>query len=384
VRKGAAVKDFSPDKALLMTTLVLVGIGVVMVYSASMPVAQEWYGSGYYYLKRQLVRLGLGVLMMLIGMKLNYGLWRKLSYAMLGVCFGLLVLVLVSPLARVSNGAQRWLAWGGFSFQPTEIAKWGLIVYLAHSLAKLKDGRDKDGSARTLPIFVVLGAMCLLVAWQPDLGNCLIMVALALVLFFIAGVKLRYLAALGLIFLSGFLFLVSRFAYSQRRILNFLNPWRDPTGAGFQLTQSFLALGRGGLGGVGLGASRQKVFYLPEAHTDFILAVIGEEWGFIGLALLLLLFAVLIWQGLAVARRTPDSFGSFLAAGITSMIGLQALVNMGVVAGLLPTKGLPLPFVSYGGSALVLNMLGMGVLLSISRYKPSPASKPARGFTCRR
>jgi cell division protein FtsW len=346
-----------------------------MVYSASMPLAQEWHGSGYYYLKRQLIRLVLGSGLMLLGLRLDYGWWRRGAYVILGLCLGLLVLVLASPLARAANGATRWLAWGGFSFQPTELAKWGLIVYLAHILAGLRDG---DGSFRTLPVFVILGIACLLVAAQPDMGNCLIMVALALVLFFIAGVKLRYLAALGLVFIAGFCLLVSRLAYTQRRIFSFLNPWRQATNAGFQLTQSFLALGRGGLGGVGLGASRQKVFYLPEPHTDFILAVIGEEWGFLGVLLLLVLFAVLIWRGLTIGLSAPDTFGSYLAVGLTSLIGLQALVNMGVVAGLLPTKGLPLPFVSFGGSALAVNMLAVGILLNISRHRSPPRRKAGR------
>ncbi len=376
MKRDSIADRCSPDKLLLTSTMLLLVIGLVMVYSASMPVAQRWYGNGYYYLTRQLIRLALGMAVMFLGMKLNYVWWRKLVYVLLALCFGLLIMVLVSPQARVLNGAKRWLAWGGFSFQPIEIVKWGLIVFLAHSLAQLSDGRKKEGASYTLPVFIVLGAMCLLVACQPDIGNCLILAALALVMFFVAGVRFRYLAALGLVCLSGFWFLVSNLAYSQRRIISFLNPWRDPTAAGFQLTQSFIALGRGGLAGVGLGAGQQKAFYLPEAHTDFILAVIGEEWGFLGIALILILFAILIWQGLLIARRAPDFFGSYLALGITCLIGLQALVNMGVVGGLLPTKGLPLPFISYGGSALVINMLAIGALLNIStRRRPAPVKR---------
>lgn len=373
LKQEIAPADFSPDRVLLMTTLSLVVIGLVMVYSASMPLAQRWHGNGYYYLFRHLIRLVIGAGVMFLGMKLNYGWWQKGVYALLALCFGLLLLTVASPLAQTTNGAQRWLAWGGFRFQPIEITKYGLIVYLAHTLARLRDGQKKEESFHTLPIFIVLGGMCLLVACQPDLGNCLIMVTLTLVLFFVAGVRLKYLAGLGLACLSGFWLLVSNLAYTQRRIISYLNPWRDPTDAGFQLTQSYLALGRGGVTGVGLGASRQKVFYLPEGHTDFILSIIGEEWGFLGVGILVILFALLIWRGIAIALTSPDTFSSFLAAGISCLIGLQALLNMGVVSGLLPTKGLPLPFISYGGSALVVNMLMIGILLNISRRQPSIA-----------
>jgi cell division protein FtsW len=378
VRKVASANRGSADKVLLMSTMALVMLGVVMVYSASMPMAQENYGTGYYYLMRQLIRFGLGAIIMFLAMKLKYVWWRKWSYLMLTLCFGLLISVLVSPLAKASNGAQRWLAWGSFSFQPTEIAKWALVVYLAHVLAKLKDAKEKDGMVYTLPVLMLPGVMCVLVAMQPDLGNCLIMIALMLILAFVAGVRLSYLTGIGIVGLGGTVILAAKFPYVLRRLRSFSNLMHDPKGIGFQLNQSLIALGRGGVGGVGLGASRQKVFYLPEAHTDFILSILGEELGFLGVVALLILFGLLIWRGMNIARDAPDNFGGFLAAGITTMIALQAIVNMGVVTGILPTKGLPLPFISYGGSALVLNMLGVGVLLSISRCRTLPVAESAR------
>ncbi len=373
IREELSPADYSPDRVLFAVTLLLVAIGLVMVYSASMPMAQKFHQNGYYYLVRHLIRVVLGIGVMFLGMKLSYGWWQKGVYVLLVLGFGLLLLTVASPLAQASNGAQRWLAWGGFKFQPIEIAKLCLIVYLAHILTRLSDRQNKESSMPTLPIFIVLGAMCFLVACQPDIGNCMIMVTLTLVLFFIAGVRLRYLAGLGFVCISCFWLLASNIAYTQRRIITFLDPWSDPTDAGFQLTQSYLALGRGGATGVGLGASRQKVFYLPEAHTDFILSIIGEEWGFLGIGLLVVLFGLLIWRGMVIALKSPDTFSKLLAAGISCLIGIQTLVNMGVVSGLLPTKGLPLPFISYGGSALVVNMLMIGILLNISRRKPAAA-----------
>ncbi len=393
MKKKQSPPTTKSDRMLLSITLTLLGIGVIMVYSASMPIGQAWHGNGYYYLNRQLIRLGLGFCFMFAGMNINYTWWRKLIYIILPVSFVLLLMVLFSPLAKVSNGARRWLELGGLSFQPIELAKWALVVFLAHSLVKLKKNDSnarlntklkqlkmkpagkQDGGIYPLTVFFVLAGMCILVACQPDLGNCLIMVALAFLLFFIAGIKLKYLASLALVSSLGFLHLVFRLGYTQRRIVTFLNPWRDSSNAGFQLTQSFLAIGRGGLTGAGLGASQQKMFYLPEAHTDFILAIMGEELGFLGMFLLLVLFGLLIWRGGVIARSAKDAFGAYLAAGIITLIGLQIVVNMGVVTGLLPTKGLPLPFISYGGSALVINMLAVGTLLNISKYNKASFKK---------
>jgi len=279
----------------------------------------------------------------------------------------LLVLVLVPPLAQPINGTRRWLRLGPVSFQPAELAKLALVIYLAGYLTQKRAEID-DFRRGLLQPLAVAAALAVLILVQPDLGNCLTLVAVTFALLYLAGSPVRYLgfivgAALPFVALAIWLA-----PYRLRRITTFIDPWSDPRGSGFQIIQSWLALGSGGVLGRGIGESKQKLFYLPEAHTDFIFAVIGEELGFLGAMAIIALFAVLVWRGLRVGLRAPDPFGAYLALGITVLIATQTLVNLGVVTGALPTKGLPLPFISFGGSALLVTMVSTGVLLNISQH----------------
>jgi cell division protein FtsW len=360
-------RKLTPDMWLFGVVVVLLSIGIVMVYSASAIVASDRFHDPYLFLKKQLFWALLGSACLLGVLRVDYRRLERLQWPILITAGVLLVLVLVPPFAQPINGTRRWLRLGPVSFQPAELAKLALVVYLAAYLARR---RDQLGSFRRglLPPLAIAGTLALLVLAQPDLGNCLTLIVVTFGLLFLAGGRLRHLALLVAPALPLLALAIWLAPYRLRRITTFLDPWADQRGGGFQIIQSWLALGGGGLVGRGIGESRQKLFYLPEAHTDFIFAILGEELGFVGVMLVLALFAVLIWRGLRVGVRTPDAFGAYLALGITVLIATQALVNVGVVTGLLPTKGLPLPFVSFGGSALLMTMVSTGVLLNISQH----------------
>jgi cell division protein FtsW len=275
--------------------------------------------------------------------------------------------VLVPPIGQAINGTRRWIRLGPVSFQPVELAKLALVVYLAAFLAK-KRGELNDFRTGALPPLLVGGFMAGLVLLQPDLGNCMTLIVLTFGLLYLAGSPIKHLALVAAPALPLIVLAIWMAPYRMRRITAFVDPWADPRGSGFQIIQSWLALGNGGVLGQGIGASRQKLFYLPEAHTDFIFAVLGEELGFVGAVAIVAVFAVLVWRGLRVGLRAPDAFGAHLALGVTLLLATQTLVNLGVVTGLLPTKGLPLPFISFGGSALLMTMLATGILLNISQH----------------
>lgn len=252
-----------------------------------------------------------------------------------------------------------------FTFQPSELGKLALLIFIAYSLAK-KGDRIKEFLQGFLPVIGISGIMILLVIIEPDMGTAIFMGLLTMILLFIGGTRFSYLLTVPLIAAPGLYFFITHFQYGYRRLTAFLHPWEDVQGMGFQIIQSFVALSSGGLWGVGLGDGRQKLFFLPAAHTDFILAILGEEMGFIGIMVIILLFALLIWRGVKIAFRTEDTFGAHLAMGITAMIALQVIINMGVVLGLLPTKGLTLSFISYGGTSVVVNLVAVGILMNIS------------------
>ncbi len=348
--------------------LALVCIGVIMVYSASGINALQGHGDSFYYLKRHLVFLLIGFFCACAVMACDYRELRKIIKPLLGVTLFLLILVLVPHIGSVSNGARRWFKLGFFNFQPTEFAKFVMLVYAADFLAR-KPYDIKSFRRGFLPLMIVLGLFCVLILKQPDLGSAFLIGSVVIIMFFIAGGQIWYFSVLALMTVPGFYFLVVRVPYRWARIATFLDPWQDPQGAGFQLTQSQIAFGSGGLWGVGLGHSIQKLFYLPAAHTDFVLSIIGEEMGFAGAFAVIVLFGAFIWNGARIAKRTKDPFGYYLACGIVTILGLQAVINVGVTIGALPTKGLPLPFISYGGSALVVNMMLIGLLLNISRIE---------------
>jgi cell division protein FtsW len=360
-------RKLAPDLWLFGAAVVLLSTGVVMVYSASAIVAADRFHDPYFFLKKQIFWAMLGAACLWLTLCVDYRRLEGLVVPLLIVSAALLVLVLVPPIGQAINGTRRWIRLGPVSFQPAELAKLTLVVYLAAFLAKNREALDHFRQG-LLPPLVVAGMFGALVLAQPDLGNCLTLIALTFALLFLAGGRLRH---LGLVLAPAVpLTAIAIWAapYRLRRITAFLDPWSDPRGSGFQIIQSWLAFGNGGVLGQGIGASKQKLFYLPEPHTDFIFAIIGEELGFLGAVAIVALFMVLVWRGLRIGLRAPDPFGAYLALGITVLIAIQTLVNLGVVMGLLPTKGLPLPFISFGGSALLVTMLSTGVLLNISQH----------------
>ena len=350
---------------IYIITTILICIGIIMVYSSSAIVAYERFKDSAYFLKRHFFYLILGLILALIAMSFDYRKLQKFSKPLMFISFALLIAILLK--GRAISGAKRWFRVGSLSFQPSELAKISLMIYLSDILAR-KQVRIRNFFEGFLPPAMVAGGTLLLVLLQPDLGTCIDIAIITAILFFVSGIRLRHLAASVLGLLPVIYIAVFHAAYRRRRILAFLDPWKDPRGIGFQIIQSFLALGSGGLFGVGLGQSRQKLFYLPESHTDFIFSIIGEELGLIGTASVVILFILFLWQGMKVAFNCHDLFGKFLSLGIVSMITLEALINIGAGTGSIPTKGLPLPFISYGGTSLMFHIASVGILLNIARH----------------
>ncbi len=354
--------------SLVMATFILLAIGVVMIYSSSSIYAWERLGSSAYFLKRHLIYLTLGLFGALLCMSIDYRILRRFTKPLLLISFTLLVLVLLPGISREIAGAKRWFRIFGFSFQPSELAKLAVLIYMADYLSR-KEDCIRDFYKGFMPVMIVLGALALLILLQPDLGTALSIVVIVLVMLFVAGVRLAHLAAVILLAVPAFYILILSAPYRRARITAFLNPWADPLGSGFQIIQSQVALATGGIFGVGLGKSLQKLFYLPAAHTDFIFSIISEELGFIGAFTVIILFMIFILQSARIAKNAVDAFGYYLSLGIIAMIGFEVVVNIGVSLGNLPTKGLPLPFISYGGSSLIFDMLSAGLLLNISRTR---------------
>jgi len=357
---------YSFDPVMLTAVILLAGIGLVAVYSASSILAEQRYGDHYYYLRKQIMFCLLGFIIMILAKNINYLFYRRFVYFFLVSSVILLGLLLVPELGMRVGGAQRWFRVGFISIQPAEIVKLSLAIFVAYAMNKNLEtmGTFKHG---LLPHIVVGMVVIILILLQPDLGTAVIIGSWMLILLFIGGVNLGQLVVLLGLATPVVFYLISHTAYRLNRWWAFLNPWEDPRGIGFQIVHSFLAFGSGGLMGVGLGNSKQKLLYLPEPHTDFILAIIAEEIGFIGVSILLVLFSLIIIRGINIALRAPELFGTYLAMGISCMLAVQVIVNMGVVMALLPTKGLTLPFISYGGSSLIVNFIGVGILMNISK-----------------
>ncbi|MBI5184239.1 MAG: putative lipid II flippase FtsW [Nitrospinae bacterium] len=353
------------DPWILISTLVMVSIGVIMSYSASAIIAMERYGDHLYFLKRQIAWVGIGSVLMVSVMLVDYEQLKKATLPLFAASVFMLVLILFPVFSKEVGGARRWLVLGPFIFQPSELVKVSLILYMAHTLSRKAD-KIEDFTVGYLPNLIVLGALAMLIAIQPDLGTAIVITVVVSMLLFVAGVRMKHTFLTLLCSLPVLAYAVMFVPYRKRRILAFLNPWDDPTDSGFQIIQSLLAIARGGVTGLGLGNSKQKLFYLPEPHTDFIFSVIGEELGFIGVAFVLLCFIVFLWRGLRVAMKVDDLYGRYLAVGFSLLISVQALINIGVVVGALPTKGLPLPFISVGGSSLIVSMVSAGILLNVS------------------
>ena len=359
-------KRVAMDHTLLIVTIILALVGLVMVFSASAVVAGNRFQDSGFFLKRQLAWLTFGFLLLHLASHVDYIWWKRLSIPLLGLTLVLLVMVLIPSIGVAAKGARRWLKLGPISVQPAEMVKLVVVIYLAAYLTK-KEDRLTIFSSGLLPAVTVVGVLCGLALLEPDLGTAVVIGLVTVGLLFLGGARVFHLAALGLCTAPVVLALILGSSYRRQRLMTFLAPWKDEADAGFQITQSFLAFGSGGPFGVGLGEGKQKLFFLPEAHTDFVLALVGEELGLVGTGVIILLFALFVIRGFQIAARARMPFGRYLGMGITLLIGIQALVNACVVTGLLPTKGLTLPFVSYGGSSLVISLLGVGILLNISR-----------------
>jgi cell division protein FtsW len=350
---------------LLGITIALIAFGVVMVFSASAVYAQQRYGDGHYFLVRQGIYAAIALPLMLGIAHVDHRRFRTLTYPALFVSAALLLYVAMG-FGQRAGGAARWISVGPVHVQPAEMAKLALVLWLASSLSK-KQEAIRSFKVGILPHVLVMGVFCVLCLCQPDFGSAAMIVALTVVMLFVAGAKIGPIAlvTLGLTAIGGLLVVIH--PYRMRRIEAFLDPFGHRRDAGYQIAESILSFGSGGALGVGIGDSRQKLFFLPEAHTDFISAIVGEELGFVGVALLVLAFTWIVVRGVGIAFRAADDYGTFLAVGVSSFVGLQALTNLGVALGMLPTKGLVLPFLSYGGSALLVNAAAMGILLSVSR-----------------
>jgi cell division protein FtsW len=353
---------------LASVVILLLAIGILMIYSSSGVYASQELKDPLFFLKRHFIFLGAGFILALVVMSVDYREFRRHAKPWLMITLFLLVAVLVPGIGKVSSGARRWFKLGPINFQPSEMAKITILIYVSDFLAR-KGPEIKNFWKGFAPVVGVMGVFCLLIVKQPDLGNSVLIASIIFILIFIAGGRLKHMVGLVLLAIPALIVLVASAPYRRARILAFLDPWKDSQGIGFQLTQSQIALGSGGLFGVGPGHSTQKLFYLPAAHTDFILSIIGEEFGLVGTLTVVALFLIFIWQSARIVKRLTDPFGYYLAVGLSSLIGLQAIVNIGVSIGALPTKGLPLPFVSYGGSALIFNMVAVALLLNISRIQ---------------
>lgn len=356
------------DQVLIIVTLLLLAVGIMMMYSSSALLAQRKYDDAAFFLKRQ-------SMWMLVGLSLLYAIshfqhryWRKVIGPLLCLGLALLALVLFTSLGEPINGARRWLRLGVATIQPSEMIKVILIIYLACYLSE-RGERMQSFVHGILPAVLVVGVFVGLIVCEPDLGTAVVILIVTAGMFFIAGSPARHLAGLSAAALAMCVYLVTKTDYQRQRVLTFLNPREDPLNSGFQTIQSMLAIGNGGIWGLGLGEGNQKRLFLPEPHTDFIFAVLAEELGLIGGVVVLGLYGLLIWRGFRIAWGSKDLLGYYLAYGITLLFAIQVLINVGVVSGMLPAKGLTLPFLSYGGSSIVMNLAAIGMLLSISRAR---------------
>jgi cell division protein FtsW len=359
---GAPAQTY--DVQLLFAVLFLVGIGIVMVYSASSALALKKYGSGFHFLKKQALFSLVGIVALVVCSHIPYRIYRAMTYPILALALAGLVAVLVSGVGLHAGGSQRWIRLGPLTFQPVEAARLALITFMAYSLSKKHDGLRQFGIG-FVPHVLMLLVFAVPLMLQPDFGSVVIFGTLVWMMMFVAGVPIRHLLSALLLMVPAAYFLMINATYRIKRLISFLDPWQYPAGEGYQIIHSLMAFGTGGLWGTGIGKGYQKLFYLPEPHTDFIFAVIGEELGFWGVLGILALYALVIWRGTRIAFRCPDEFGMLMAFGIVTAIGLQVAINMGVALGLLPTKGLTLPFLSYGGTSLVFNMACIGILMNI-------------------
>ncbi len=358
------------DYWILFSTLCLIFVGVTIVYSASGIMAEQKYHDGYYFLKKEIVFAVIAIAMLFILSKVDYHVYWKMVYPFLLITLFLCVLVAIPGIGVKAGGARRWLSLAGFTFQPSEMVKLSLALFMAYSLAKKREKMEKF-TIGVLPNAAIAGLLMGLILLQKDLGTTFTLGVVFMLLLFVGGTRLSYLAGGFLLAIPVLYLLVFSVDYRRQRILAFLDPWTHIADSGFQIIQSYVGFNRGGIWGVGLGQGKQKLFYLPAAHTDFILSVVGEELGLLGVLMVIAFFVVLVVRGFRAAFKAPDLFGTYLALGITAQIAVQSLINFGVVMGLLPTKGLPLPFISYGGTSLIVMSMSVGILLNIASQSHS-------------
>ncbi|NTW14600.1 MAG: putative lipid II flippase FtsW [Candidatus Moranbacteria bacterium] len=355
------------DSRLLLVIFLMLGAGLLMVGSASVAYGKIRFDDGYYFFKRQLLGVGIGLVAMAVTQAIPYRFWRKMSVPLFFAAVVLLVLVLIPGIGSTAYGAARWISLGPVSFQPSEVMKFALIVYLAAFFSGKTDVRKTDFIEGAIPFIVILGLIAFLIMKQPDAGTLGIMFVIAFSVFFASGTKISHLGiliGLGLVGIAG---LIAAAPYRMHRLTVFLDPGHDPSGAGYQMKQALIALGSGGIFGVGLGHGRQKFLYLPEPMTDSIFAVIGEELGMFGCSVIVVLFLFFAYRGFHIARKAPDEFGKLLSVGIVSWVAFQAFVNIFAISGLMPLTGIPLPFISYGGTSVAVTLAAIGVLLNISK-----------------
>ena len=352
------------DFTLLITILALLGIGLVMVLSASSPSALAEQADSYYYFKKQLQFGILGLIAMFAISKIDYRFYQK--YYKWAWILSFIALVLVKVVGRTINGSQRWIYIGSFSIQPSELVKFFIIIFYAGILVKNRDELSKYGKGFLKHFAMVLPIIGLLLL-QPHFSASIVILGIVAIMMIVAGCKFKHFLGASCILIPIVIVIVIIEPYRLQRVTTFLDPWQDATGDGWQVIQSLYAIGSGGLFGVGLGESKQKYLYIPEPHNDFIFSIIGEELGFLGCAVILILFAILIWRGVLIAMKAPDMFGSLVAVGITALVAIQVIINVAVVTSSMPATGMPLPFFSYGGTALFILLCEMGVLLNISR-----------------
>lgn len=355
-----------PDTLIILSTLMLLGIGVIIVYSASAVLAAQKMGDAFFYAQRQLMWAVLGIISMFAMMNYDYHKLKKIAKPLLIICFLFLIAVAIPGIGTVRGGSRAWLGIGSLGIQPSEFAKLGIIIYFAHMLSRYQDRIVEFKRGLLPPLGIAIAAVGLIML-EPDLGQSTVLMGTVIIILFAAGAQIKHLLGLASLAIPAFIALVVVAPYRLKRIVAFMDPWAYQLDEGYHIIQSLYAIGPGGLLGLGLGRSRQKFLYLPEPQTDFIFSILAEELGFIGGATLLGLFLLLVWRGLRTAITAPDTFGSLLAVGITGMIAVQVIINVGVVTGSMPVTGITLPFISYGGSSLTLMLTGVGILLNISR-----------------
>jgi cell division protein FtsW len=368
---------------MLAAAFLLTGVGLVMVLSASSVSSYQSSGDSFLYLKRQAIYAAIGTVALLVTLRVPYRRWERWSVPLLLVTFVLLVLALHPSIGTMRGGSSRWIEMGPVTIQPSELAKLAIVVFGAMILTKKWRLLDRPLHV-AIPFGLVVVAVCGVIILQRDLGTTTIVAVTAFLLVFAAGVRIRYLLFTGLVAtLAGWMLIMGE-GYRKVRFLSFLHPWEDRTDTGYQLIQSLIGLGSGGLFGVGLGASRQKWMYIPNAHTDFIFSILGEELGLLGELVILAMFAVLLYSGFRISTRVTDTFGRLLATGIVAWLGLQTLVNLGAVTGVLPVTGVPLPFVSFGGSSLIVTLAAVGILANVGRTAAAEQGATERERTTRR